>query len=159
MVGFHVAFALSSVNCEQALCDIVSNQRFDKIKQRGKITLSTCSFYKTEIKKNHSTILSAEATALVFTRNYGIYYLPIEVAISFPELIVYEAEATSITSIAKINFKDLNKVKSLNLRRNEITTIKSNTFEDMASLDRLLLGNQKLSSFVNLRFHSLSSFI
>ena len=78
--------------------------------------------------------------SLTFFTNRNIFYLPIDVAKSFPNLIVYGADKTSIKEISKENFRNLRKLRSLTLMSNKIERIFSDTFEDLESLEVLWLG-------------------
>lgn len=81
---------------------------------------------------------------LIFSNNKKIEHLPVEVAITFPVLNFYSARNCSIKTIAKIHFKGLTFLKTLNLGENQIETIRSNTFEDLVSLTNLVLGEKKV---------------
>lgn len=77
---------------------------------------------------------------LSFDDNKEIYYLPVKVAETFPNLIAYWAMHCSLTEVSKINFKHLSKLRTLSLHHNQIVTIASNTFDDLTSLEHLYLG-------------------
>lgn len=95
----------------------------------------------TRIATNDTTIVEdAEIGALVFSNNENILLLPVQLAISFPELEFYFASKCSIKTIAKINFKGLRAVTLLDLKDNQIEMISSDTFEDLTSLQEIQLG-------------------
>lgn len=98
---------------------------------------------KTAIDSMYTTIeRDRNIEKLDFNHNKKIRSLPIEVAISFPNLKTYSAWNCSIKSIAKINFKDLINLQTLYLMDNQITTIPSNTFDDLASIVVIKLGEE-----------------
>lgn len=78
--------------------------------------------------------------ALVFYSNTNIFYLPVGVDQSFPNLLGYEAEHCAIKIISRQNFKRLKKLKFLFLAHNQIEKISSNTFNDLKYLTRLDLS-------------------
>lgn len=94
---------------------------------------------------NFDSKLSSEVdksvTGLNFDGNKKIFYLPVLISQKFPNLIAYTASNCSIDSISKENFQDLKKLKILYLHENEIQTLTGNVFEDLESLEELLLGN------------------
>lgn len=67
-------------------------------------------------------------------------FLPLKVAETFPNLLAYSADRNSLTKINKANFAGLNKLEKLSLSYNHITTIRSDTFEDLIALEELELG-------------------
>lgn len=77
-----------------------------------------------------------------FWGNKGIKFLPVKVSESFPNLLAYGAGMCSLTKISKANFKNMSKLKVLFLYRNQITTINSDTFEDLVALEWLDLREQ-----------------
>lgn len=129
--------ALSQVKGKQILCENKTRDIWLHVGER-----KTCSMLtSTEIDSTDTTIEEDETIeALDFEDNKNINFLPIDVAISFPKLKIYSAYSCSIEKIAKINFKDLKALQSLRLNENLITTIASDTFEDLTSLEVLALG-------------------
>lgn len=77
---------------------------------------------------------------LEFDFNKKIKFLPVEVSETFSNLLAYSAYDCSLTSIKKANFAGLNKLKSLQLNGNQISSINSETFEDLIALELLYLG-------------------
>lgn len=91
---------------------------------------------------------SNEPMALYLKKNKKIFYLPIRLQESFPEIIRIEADHCTIKSISYENFKGLRKLVLLDLRYNRIESIVKNTFDDLVSLKWLWLRkniNLKLS--------------
>jgi hypothetical protein len=98
----------------------------------------------------------ASVKGLEFFGNVKILFLPNRVNEAFPDLVGYLAWSCSLTTISRENFKNLSKVKLLGLQGNQITTIHSDTFMDLISLEVLHLGEQNyfilnLSNILNLR--------
>lgn len=84
-----------------------------------------------------STKRSETVGGMIFCNNLKISFLPLLVHKTFPNLLGYSAASCSIKSISYHNFKSLTKLRELWLLKNKIETIYSNTFEDLASLERL----------------------
>lgn len=91
---------------------------------------------------------------ITFYLNKKISFLPVRVDETFPNLIAYSAADCSLTSVSRINFKNLKKMKTLNLRNNQIVKVKSDTFEDLTLLEVLWLG--KTQEFWN-SFHNINN--
>jgi hypothetical protein len=79
-------------------------------------------------------------TGLSIQYNKKVEYLPEKVHLSFPKLRGFSADGCAIRKISKINFKKLNYLRALWLRMNEIEVVPSNSFEDLISLEYLVLG-------------------
>lgn len=87
-------------------------------------------------------------TGLSFWGSKKIYFLPVKVAESFPNLLVYGANACSVRTISKENFKNLNKMIRLDIGHNFIETVPTDTFEDCIALEWLQMGNVNKLSLV-----------
>lgn len=118
-------------------CESVENRALSGIRK-------TCSIGETTAIDStgytFSSTSKSTVEALTFNYNKKVEFLPENVAATFPNLLAFNAEICSIKSISKNNFKDLNKLKSLNLASNQISAIFRGTFDDLASLTRLDLG-------------------
>jgi len=77
---------------------------------------------------------------LFFVFNQGIKFIPINIWKAFPDLVILHAHDCQITTIKKENLANLNKMEYLGFRKNQITQIPDNTFEDLVSLKMLYLG-------------------
>jgi Leucine rich repeat len=77
---------------------------------------------------------------LIFNSNKNIFYLPERTGKKFVSLLFYEAVDCSISSISKVNFDGLKNLKRLNLERNTIQKISSDTFSELARLEILILS-------------------
>lgn len=84
---------------------------------------------------------------LNFNNNKNIFFLPIKVAKTFPNLINFRSASCSIKDISYENFKGLNKLKFLSLRENQIEMIPCNSFEDLVDLEELYLGKKVITFF------------
>jgi hypothetical protein len=103
---------------------------------------TTCQMEKTtRIDGKYVSIASKNDSilGLSFYTNKNIFYLPVYLAGSFPNLIAYDGSECSIREISKANFAGLTNLKSLALVENEIVKIFSNTFEDLVELEYLWL--------------------
>lgn len=94
----------------------------------------------TSIDAEGSTISPKDESAqgLDFDGNKKIKFLPIKVAETFPNLLVYDARICSLT-ITKANFEGIDKLNLLYLHENRISTINSETFEDLIALEKFKL--------------------
>lgn len=100
----------------------------------------------TTIDSHGFTISSAKdetITALRFDGNKKVLFLPVGVYEQFPNLAFLRADHCSIRTISKENFKNLKKLKELQLYYNQIETIGTDVFEDLTSLELLYLGEKK----------------
>lgn len=94
----------------------------------------------TIIDANDTTVLAEPSVQVLdFGYNKKIEFLPVEVANSFPALKIYAANDCSIKTIAKVNFKDMQFLMELTLENNQIEIIRSDTFEDLISLQGIYL--------------------
>lgn len=75
--------------------------------------------------------------------NKEIFYLPINVAENFPNLLAYIAFQCRIQRIDKINFKNMTKLQLLDIRENQISQIKNGTFDDLLALQHLMLSKEE----------------
>lgn len=76
---------------------------------------------------------------LRFYMNAKISFLPIKVFKSFPNIVVYNAEGCSIKSTSHENFEKLRRLKVLLLNDNEIEKLDAYIFDDLVSLEWLVL--------------------
>lgn len=91
--------------------------------------------YTFEAGKNYTDL---EIISIVFQRN--IEFLPISVYKNFPTLRMYFVKNTPVRKISKKNFEKLNQLVALTLMSNEIEVIRSDTFEDLISLQILMIS-------------------
>lgn len=97
----------------------------------------------TAIGSPNTIISGAQNTEMLrmhFSGNKQIQFLPVSVAIKFPNIIHYWARACSIQKISKLNFVGLEMMSNLWLASNEIETIMSDTFEGLKALQNIGLG-------------------
>lgn len=87
-----------------------------------------------------SSAKDEKIAALRFDGNKQVLFLPVGVNEQFPNLAFLRADHCSIRTISKENFKDLKKLKELQLYYNQIETIGTDVFEDLISLEILYLG-------------------
>lgn len=86
-----------------------------------------------------------------FYDNKKIFYLPVDVYKSYPNLVIYFAHSCNIKFLLKANFKNLGSVKEVHLDNNRIQKLDGEMFEDMSSLQILYLSkwsNLELLQFV-----------
>lgn len=80
---------------------------------------------------------------IVFDHNKKIEYLPDGSALSFPGLVGFSADNCAIKSVSYDNFKFMDKLLYLNLRRNRIEKIDQDSFSDLTSLMQLVLSEKR----------------
>lgn len=121
----------------------VSCERLNDVLWLGTIgSVKTCLMdTKTSIDDPGATIYSRDnfVNGLSFRHNVKIFYLPDNVAESFPNLEGYTAWYCSVKEISKRNFNGLEKLKYLSLGGNQIEMIANGTFEDLVNLEFLSL--------------------
>jgi Leucine-rich repeat (LRR) protein len=78
----------------------------------------------------------------VSLNNKNTSFLPEKVVEKFPNLKEYRAMTLKIRVIGKVNFEKLSKLEILNLEDNFISSIESDTFDDLVALEYLLLGEK-----------------
>jgi Leucine rich repeat len=93
---------------------------------------------------------------LILSENKNIFYLPERTGTKFVSLLFYEANYCSISDISKENFDGFKNLKRLELKRNTIEKISSDTFKELTRLIILDLG--KVERFFSFRklFYDLS---
>lgn len=85
---------------------------------------------------------------LVISHQLEVDFLPVSVHESFPDLKFYSVRYTPVKKISKKNFEKMSELKLLILDHNQIEVIKSNTFEDLISLELIFIST-RLNSFYN----------
>ena len=78
---------------------------------------------------------------------HTIFYLPVKVNESFQQLFAYSADECSVESISKDNFKGMRSLKVLHLSHNQIEEISNGVFEDLVSLEYLVLSKKNFLFF------------
>lgn len=105
--------------------------------------MKTCNFFKTisigEPNVTFSTV-SEDYRGIDLSFNKLIYFLPIELNRTFPDLVYYQASYCSISKVSPENFQGLDKLLELHLFDNKIERIEPETFKDLISLDSLNLS-------------------
>lgn len=119
-------------------CEFVRNEKYFYLDRQ-----KTCSIPNTAINSDDTTVAKAESvTALSFDSNKKVLFLPVEVAVSFPNLVYYSALNCSVKRILKKHFKDMKKLKILVLSKNQIDTIRRDVFEDLNLIEFIGLGKK-----------------
>lgn len=108
----------------------------------------------TSIDEQNVTISTSDVSmgGLSFHNNKKIVFLPINVGEKFPNLINYNAAYCSVKEVLKLNFKNLNKLKTLALHYNQIEKIGTETFSDLTSLEELNLSKENYFLLIFLIF-------
>lgn len=108
----------------------------------------------TEINSNDFLITSPrDETVKGFyaANNKNLRSLPKNLGV-FPNLIVLDAEACSITKISKESFEGLSKLILLLLRGNQIEEIEGDTFEHIPAVQLITLGENRDRIQINSSF-------
>lgn len=105
---------------------------------------NVCWMHNSITTDSNNAIISADSTVttLILGGNKNHKLLPVDVAISFPRLRTYSAWNNSIEIIQKRHFENLTFLTNLNLCRNQIKTVASDTFEGLTSIVYIRLGEQ-----------------
>lgn len=82
--------------------------------------------------------------ALEMTNLKAAQYLPENISENFANLVIYEAVNCSIKSLNEFNFKNLEKLRSLNLAGNLLTEVSSKVFHGLKKLKKLSLSHNFL---------------
>jgi hypothetical protein len=124
-------------NWHQIECEVIGNENWTHAGPQRTCYLKV----NTTINSPGKTIGRKETVpGLSFWFNKKIFYLPINVSESFPNLVVYGANGCSVKTISKVNFRGLKKLIRLDLGYNEIAFIPDDTFEDLKALEWLQIG-------------------
>lgn len=105
--------------------------------------VKTCVMQSTTLINEPGTAISPHdesVKGLWLSFNKRIFYLPVNVAGTFPNLELYTTWGCSVQEISKRNFNGLVKLKWLFLSDNQIEKIASGTFKGLAALELLWLG-------------------
>lgn len=124
----NLTFASTEINCE-------------KIEQGNDVKL--CYLDKTTSINSNDTAIATKDDSVkgIFMQyNEKIRYLPVQVHKKFANLQKYFAAECSIQAISKANFEKLTKLQEIWLTTNEITSVKSDTFQGLSSLKIIKLG-------------------
>lgn len=92
-----------------------------------------------------ATLQDLEIVVLYFGFNHEIYFLPVSVNETFPNLKNLEARYCSLRFISKKNFEGLFKLEYLDLEENFIEKIESDTFDGLDNLKYVNLGRLMIS--------------
>ena len=82
-----------------------------------------------------STVAKENIVSLEISHRVAHVYLPINVGAEFPSVQWYIAIGLGIIGISKDNFAGMTKTKTIQLGANKITSISSDTFLGLTSLD------------------------
>lgn len=109
-----------------------------------------CSFdlKTTEINSDDVKISDARnenTTMLFFYNNIRISFLPIEIHEKFPDLLGIIARDCAILTISKKNVNKLRKLEVLDLAKNKIQKIESDSFDDLTNIEFIGLGKRFLN--------------
>lgn len=129
---------LEQVHGAKITCENTYNVKWNSVNE----TVKTCAMkHTTAILEDDVGIssVSGSVQGLTFTKNKKVFFLPVNVAESFPNLTAYSGTETSIKDVAKKNFKGLRKLRSLDLSDNQIDLVQTDTFEDLVNLEILFL--------------------
>lgn len=121
----------------------------DKMRQHWKFMIpekdasSCCELeYETKIDAPDYkfALTQSDFQMLIIEHQQNVEFLPVLLHESFPILKRYYVKNTAVPKISKKNFESLFKLEDLGLNRNQIEVIKSDTFEDLVSLQTIIIG-------------------
>lgn len=130
----------SETAANEGRCESFENQSW--ISPFG--TLKTCLMEGvTSIDNSNFEISSGPdetVTGLGLKTNKKIKFLPVRIALKFPELVGFSAYECSLTLISRENFRGLRKLRILYLYNNAIENLPADVFQDLVSLEELHLS-------------------
>lgn len=91
-------------------------------------------------------------TSMIISHQQNVQFLPILLHESFPVLRTYVVSGTTVPKISKKNFENMSKLERLKLEDNQIEVIKSDTFDELVSLETIEISKMKFF------FRSFNSF-
>lgn len=141
LLALIVIFGLfEKISCKEVKCESVKWQDNPLLGR-----LKECKIKRARIDSTGFMIASTDQgiTELEFFENKEISYLPEGLADTFPDLILINAPGCSIKTVNNENFQRLGKLKFLGLDSNQIEKIEVGTFDDLISLEWLLLSKEK----------------
>lgn len=106
------------------------------------------SLYKKYPAKKEITLEALKAAKMItLSRDNVMEKLPKKLGFHFQNLTMIIAMKVGLKSIQKNDFKDLNKLKMLNLGDNKLTQIPNDVFDDLKDLEIIYLDGNILKSF------------
>lgn len=143
ILDFFILLVLHFLPClvessNQVDCEKYENHLWETDNQ----TLATCFIVEQTVDKLGYSISSSRddnITGLWFDHNSNLFFLPEDIAKTFPNLVGLSAEACSLKAIEHNNFRGLNKLKFLWLTENSLEMIPSDTFKDLMALETLYM--------------------
>lgn len=133
-------------------CSVTSSSYLDRVIRniQAYVNLGCCEVRSnSQIDAPNYTFVADKKYAtlenLVIIHQQNVEFLPISVHETFPNLKVYSVKNTQIQKISKKNFGKLSKLEVLNLDRNQIEVIKSDTFEDLVNLKWIFISKKLFS--------------
>lgn len=134
------------IACEDGACNSIKEY---SNRLMGVPRVKTCLMKDTAIRSTGFLITSVknkDIEGFELSDNWQVAFLPENAAEKFPNLIILRANDCSIKAISRENFTKLTKLRWLQLCRNKIVMIASNTFEGLVALEDIRLGEKILSS-------------
>jgi hypothetical protein len=104
-------------------CELVEEKRWEGSSVRMMTCFMTDQASINSIGFTISTPRDENVKGLSFDTNRNIFYLPENVNATFPNLVIYNAQCCSLTSISYKNFAGLNKIMELYLDENLIQIV------------------------------------
>lgn len=81
-------------------------------------------------------------TTILFAQNKQIHHLPVSLGNTYPNLKFFDAGHCSVREVSRRNFEKLGNLIWLDLRENQIESLRGNTFKDLTALETLILSTQ-----------------
>lgn len=146
----NLTFCLEELNCESY------NDDWGVIKQ----TLYTCHVENQFVNTEHNSIasdLDNSVHGVDFNNNTQVQFIPTDLSLTFPSLIVVQFWTCSVKFIKESNFKGLVDLLFINLANNKIRKIEDGSFKDNTKLEFLWLTSNKLKHVSKNLFETLNN--
>lgn len=141
IVNLSINFFTNNSTLKELSCESYTTSEWVKAGEQATCYIKSTAIASDGIKFSPES--DESVLALNFYQNEKVLFLPIGVDEKFPNLEDYDASFCSITAIKKKNFEKLKNLKRLYLGNNQIEKVRSDTFQDLISLEILHLSKKK----------------
>lgn len=144
-----IFFLIFDHGCSQIVCEF--NEIKFNILTNSNISLQSCNVTNICCSsfEQHENI-----TAISFTSDSKISYIPNQIYLTLPNLRIFNASKNVINEIIKSNFVKLNYLEVIDLSYNLLERIPKNVFDDSLALRMIHLGEITSSSYTLRFIHS-----
>lgn len=147
------------VGCFHLICDIHAKQTVCKNYHHRLISalgdVKTCTIGSAisinEVGMTISLDRDESVDGFDISSNQKIFFLPDNIAKTFPNLVIYTSYKSPIEAVFRSNFHGLQNLKRLDINHNQIERIEVDTFNDLLQLESLYMGKYMISFSDNLK--------